>query len=239
MTTSRKDEIERNLEAVKEKIAVAEKEAGRSPGEVKLLPVTKFHPSSDIEILKELGITAVGENREQEGRQKAEEIPGIDFHMIGQVQTKKANAVARWAKACHSVDSIRLADGLNRGVQLSIERGQRDGQKDAVLGCFIQISADGDTSRGGILAEDVPGLAEHILSLDNLALKGLMVVPPLEANPREVFDNARALADSLATKYAQVMELSAGMNIDLEQAIAAGTNIVRVGTEILGNRQLA
>ena len=84
-----------------------------------LLPVTKFHPTEDIALLGELGITDVAENREQEARAKAEALPEIRFHMIGQIQTKKANHVARWAHSVHSLDSEKLARALDRGVALA------------------------------------------------------------------------------------------------------------------------
>ena len=239
MDMSRTQELERNLAAVQERIRVAEKQAGRTPGQVRLLPVTKFHPVTDVEILHGLGVEAVGENREQEGRAKAESMPEMKFHMIGQVQTKKANSVARWASACHSVDSIKLADALNRGMALSIERGQRDAETNGILDCFIQVSADGDTARGGIVAEEVPALVEHMLNLEHLKINGLMVVPPLEADPAKVFAQTRQFADELGQQFSLDMELSAGMSADLEQAVAEGTNIVRVGTEILGKRPLA
>lgn len=223
------DELRAGLERVRARISEAEKNAGRQAGSVRLLPVTKFHPVSDVELLYELGITDVGENREQEARAKAEEYPQMRFHMIGQIQSKKANAVARWAAACHSVDSEKLAGRLDRGMELALERGDRSTDQ---LECFIQLSADGDTARGGVTAEDVPAVAEAIQAAEHLQLAGIMVVPPLDEEPGPVFQRARELADSLG----EGMLLSAGMSADLEQAIAAGSDIVRVGTDILGAR---
>src|SRR5699024_4577669 len=100
------------------------------------------HPAEDIALLAGLGITDVAENREQEARAKAQELTDMRFHMIGQVQTKKANHVARWAHSVHSVDTKKLSVALNRGV----ENAQRD-----KLPVFIQVSYDGDTARGGDL----------------------------------------------------------------------------------------
>lgn len=229
---SRIDELRTNLAAVRARIHAAERAADRAEGSVQLLPVTKFHPASDIALLAELGITDVGENREQEARDKAASLSDVRFHMIGQIQSKKANAVARWAAACHSVDSEKLARGLDRGMALALERGDRD---TAVLDCFIQVSADGDDARGGVVHADVPALAETIRSLEHLNLVGIMVVPPLDADAAEVFARARALADSLGDG----LLLSAGMSADLEEAVAAGSDIVRVGTDILGARPQA
>lgn len=229
---TRIDDLRANLAAVRERISAAEHAAGREKGSVQLLPVTKFHPASDIALLHELGVTDVGENREQEAREKSAELADIRFHMIGQVQTKKANAVARWAAACHSVDSEKLARGLDRGMALALERGDRSA---GVLDCFIQISADGDTSRGGAPVDEVPHLAEVVREAEHLRLAGVMVVPPIGADAAEVFTRARAVADSLGDG----MLLSAGMSADLEDAVSAGSDIVRVGTDILGKRPQA
>ncbi|SQG65001.1 predicted enzyme with a TIM-barrel fold [Corynebacterium renale] len=238
---SRTEELARNLEAVRAKITAAEKASGREPGSVRLLPVTKFHPAEDIARLHELGVTAVGENREQEAREKAHTLPGVEFHMIGQIQSKKANAVGRWASAVHSIDSLKLATGINRGIGLALERGDRvlTGERRESVPCFIQISADGDTARGGALKEDVPAIAEALLEGEHVQFAGLMVVPPLDANPARVFSQTRQYCDELAQKYGVELQLSAGMSGDMDVAIAHGSDCVRVGTDILGARPLA
>lgn len=229
---TRLDDIRTRLTQVQARIAAAEQAGGRAEGSVQLLPVTKFHPASDIALLHELGITAVGENREQEARDKAAELPDVHVHMIGQVQTKKANSVARWASACHAVDSTKLVDALERGMALALERGDRTSEE---MDCFIQFSADGDTSRGGAVQDDIAAIAEAIDAAEHLRLAGLMVVPPIDDDAGEVFARSRALVDTLG----EGMLLSAGMSGDMEAAIAAGSNIVRVGTDILGDRPLA
>ncbi|GAB3940623.1 YggS family pyridoxal phosphate-dependent enzyme [Corynebacterium tapiri] len=231
----RLEELRSSYQRVQERLRAAEQSAGREPGSVELLPVTKFHPASDVALLAELGVSDVGENREQEARQKAAELPNMRFHMIGQVQTKKANAVARWAHSCHSVDSIKLANALERGVALAIERGERT----ETLSCFIQLSADGDTERGGVTAEGLDEVADVIESAEHLLLAGVMVVPPIDSDAGEVFTRARSLVDALAQRIGRNLRLSAGMSGDLEEAVAAGTDVVRVGTDILGKRTVA
>lgn len=226
--TLRIDELKARLEDTRALIARLSQEAGRDEAP-QLLPVTKFHPSEDVALLGELGISDVAENREQEARAKAEELTSINFHMIGQVQTKKANHVARWAKSVHSVDTEKLANALNRGI----ENAERE-----PLPVFIQVSYDGDTSRGGIAIDGVVELAEIIENLPNLELSGLMVVPPLESDASEVFTTVRKLADQLGEQLKRPMKLSAGMSADLKEAIAAGSDIVRVGTGIMGERPL-
>lgn len=228
---TRIDDLRTNLDAVRRRIAAAESAAGRAPGSVRLLPVTKFHPAEDIALLAELGVTDVGENREQEARAKASELPGMRFHMIGQVQTKKANAVARWASACHSIGSGRLVDALDRGVKKALD----DGSRTEPLDCYLQWSVDGDLSRGGAVEAELPGLADHVRAADHLKLRGLMVVPPLGADSTAVFARAKALVNSLGDG----LELSAGMSADMAEAILSGSDIVRVGTGILGPRPVA
>ena len=225
--------IAQRLAAVQQQIRDAEAAAGREPGSVDLLPVTKFHPASAIEELMRLGITLVGENREQEARAKAEELPECRIAMIGQIQSKKANAVARWAAEVHSLDSVKLAHGLDRGMALALERGDRVTD---TLPCMIQVSADGDEARGGASLSNVPEIASAVEDSEHLALAGFMVVPPLDADPKTVFEKARSFTDDYSLKLNRNLRLSAGMSGDFELAIACGSDIVRVGTAVLGPR---
>lgn len=226
--------IAENIKAVQERIRAAEQAAGRESGSVQLLPVSKFHPASAIREVAACGITLVGENREQEARDKAAELGDVcGIAMIGQIQTKKANAVARWAAEVHSLDSVRLADGLNRGMALALERGDRTSE---ILPCMIQVSFDGDTARGGVALDGVGELAEVVEKHEHLALKGFMVVPPLDADPTKVFAELRLLTDAYANQLHRPLKLSAGMSGDFEQAIACGSDIVRVGTAVFGPR---
>ncbi|OEX92833.1 YggS family pyridoxal phosphate enzyme [Corynebacterium sp. BCW_4722] len=219
---------------VTRQILEAEAAAGRPAGSVQLLPVTKFHPVDAIRELAELGVELVGENREQEARQKAEQLNDVcRIAMIGQIQSKKANAVARWASEVHSLDSVKLAEGLERGMALALERGDRT---TATLPCMVQLSADGDTARGGAAVETVPEIVAAVEGSEHLELAGFMVVPPLESDPREVFDSARATTDEYASTLKRNLRLSAGMSGDFELAIASGSDIVRVGTAVLGPR---
>lgn len=228
--SNRKQELADNLAATKEHISAIAAEHERPVPQ--LLVVTKFHPAEDIALLAELGVEDVAENREQEARAKAQELDQLRFHMIGQIQTKKANHVARWATSVHSVDSVKLANALDRGVSLAKERGQRESN----LPIFIQVSADGDTSRGGVVREELDEVIEAVEAAEHLEFSGLMVVPPLDADAQEVFSTVRADVDRLSERLGQQLKLSAGMSADMDAAIAAGTDIVRVGTSIMGKR---
>lgn len=239
-TEERRQEIAAKLNELRAAVADAEERAGREPGSVDILPVTKFHPVSDVAVLAGLGIDLVGENREQEARAKAEELAGagvdIRFAMIGQVQSKKANAVARWASEVHSVDSVKLAGGLDRGMALALERGDR---ASSTLPCLIQLSFDDDASRGGVPHGNAELVAEVVAAVDDaehLLFDGFMVVPPREADPGEVFAASKSICDSYAGKHGRPLRLSAGMSGDFEEAIAHGSTVVRVGTGLLGKR---
>lgn len=223
-----------NLVAVQEQIRAAERAAGRAEGSVQLLPVSKFHPVEAILEVAELGIDLVGENREQEAREKADVLGDrCGIAMVGQIQSKKANAVARWAREVHSLDSVKLATGLDRGMALALERGDRTTD---TLPCLIQISADGDTSRGGIPVGGVDELVEAVEESTHLRFDGFMVVPPLDADPRQVFTEVRSLADATGQTLNRNLKVSAGMSGDFELAIACGSDIVRVGTAVFGPR---
>ncbi|UIZ91571.1 YggS family pyridoxal phosphate-dependent enzyme [Corynebacterium sp. CNCTC7651] len=232
-------DIAGNLAAVRERIHAAERAAGRPEGSVALLPVSKFHPVEAIVAVRELGITMVGENREQEARDKAQALTerGVDcgIAMIGQIQSKKANAVARWAAEVHSLDSVKLANGLDRGMALALERGDRP-EASSSLPCLIQLSADGDTSRGGIAEPDLPELIDSVEAAQHLEFAGFMVVPPLDAEPRAVFEHVRTLTDDYSQRLSRPLTFSAGMSGDFEDAIACGSDIVRVGTAVFGPR---
>ena len=219
-------ELAENLAQVRRRIAVA--------GGADLLPITKFHPAEDVRLLVRLGVTAVGENREQEARDKHAQLAesGLQFHMVGQVQTKKANSVARWAAAVHTVDSLKLLQALDRGAALALERGDRE----SALPVLLQYSADGDPQRGGAVEADIDELADAVSAAENLELRGLMTVPPLEADPAIVFARGRQLIERISDRVVGAPVYSAGMSGDLEIAIAEGSTLVRVGTDIMGAR---
>lgn len=227
------EQLARNLEAVRARIREAERAAGRPEGSVTLLPVSKFHPVEAVQAIADLGVDLVGENREQEARDKAVRLRGCGIAMIGQIQTKKANAVARWAAQVHSLDSVKLARGLDRGMALALERGDR---ASATLPCLIQVSYDGDTSRGGVAPGDVDKLVLEVEEAAHLELAGFMVVPPLGADAWRVFSEVRSLVDDYSERLSRPLAFSAGMSGDFETAIACGSDIVRVGTAVFGPR---
>ncbi len=226
--------LEENLRAVRSRIAAAARAAGRDPGSVTLLAVSKTWPADDVRALVALGQHAFGENRAQELLQKAAELPDVDlrWHFVGQLQRNKAAAVARLGAVVHTVDRESLARALDRV-------GEQRGRPVEVL---VQVDLGGAAgelaARGGASPDDVPSLADLVAGAAGLRLRGLMAVAPRGEAARPAFDRLASLAERVRADHPGAVELSAGMSGDLEEAIAAGATIVRVGTAIFGNRPL-
>jgi len=233
---ARRAELRDNLTAVRARISAACAAVGRSPDEVTLIAVTKFHPATDAVLLAELGVRDLGENRDQEASAKAADVAqllaGRDvsvprWHFIGQLQTNKAKSVVRYADVVHSVDRPELVRALSRAV----ENAGRD-----PLEVLIQVSFDADPHRGGGTADQLLELADTIVSEPTLRLRGLMAVPPIEADPDVAFARLAELSAQLVARHGQADLISAGMTQDLEQAVKHGATHVRIGTALLGRR---
>ncbi|MET7772878.1 YggS family pyridoxal phosphate-dependent enzyme [Nocardia sp. NPDC005366] len=231
------------LDELLERIDAACRAAGRAPGSVRLLPVTKFFPAADVEILYRLGRREFGESREQEATGKvaalreylsAQDDSDIRWHMIGRLQRNKARVVARWAHTVHSVDSERLATALDVAARAALDAGERSDP----LRVLVQISLDDDPTRGGVAARDLDALSDRIAQLPGLRLGGLMAIAPLDVAPDSAFARLATLHTSLLARHPRATELSAGMSGDLEAAIEHGSTCVRVGTALMGARPI-
>ncbi|MFC4856247.1 YggS family pyridoxal phosphate-dependent enzyme [Actinophytocola glycyrrhizae] len=239
--SDRRNEIESALLAVRERIATACRAAGRADDTVRLIAVTKTFPASDAVLLTDLGVTDLGENREQEAGPKVADLrelrpdATVRWHMLGRLQRNKARAVARWAAEIQSVDSDRLADALDKAVRNAREAGDRS----TALDVLVQVSVDSDPARGGAPLDTLMPLADHVARSSELRLRGLMAVAPLTMTPDEAFERLARAADRLREDHPAATELSAGMTGDLESAVTHGSTCVRVGTAILGTRGLA
>ncbi len=237
---ARRQELSRRLDAVRGRIDAAARAAGREPGKVALLAVTKTVPAPDVAILLDLGLADFGENRVQEAGAKVAEVAalrpgaGSRWYLVGGLQRNKARAVVRWADRVESLDSIRLADALDEAVRREQDTGGRAGP----LPVLLQYSVDGDPARGGVARSDLSPLAEQVAGCAGLQLAGLMAVAPLGADPDVAFADVRAVADALQKSFPQARTLSAGMSGDLEAAIRHGCDVVRVGAALVGDRPL-
>jgi pyridoxal phosphate enzyme (YggS family) len=224
------------LVAVRARIAAACAAADREPGEVTLIAVTKTYPAEDVIHLAALGVADVGENRDQEAAPKAAEVTAagaeVRWHFVGQLQRNKCRSVVRYADVVHSVDGVRLATTL-------AEAAER--HRDRPLDVFVQVSLDGDPSRGGAVdggGDDVnlDRVLATVADADSLTLRGLMAVAPLGVEPARAFAVLARLADRVRLEYPHATLLSAGMSDDLERAVDYGATHVRVGSALLGNR---
>ncbi|UQX09463.1 YggS family pyridoxal phosphate-dependent enzyme [Candidatus Mycobacterium methanotrophicum] len=246
----RESELADALTAVRSRVAAAADAAARKVDAIELLPVTKFFPATDVAILSSLGCTAFGESREQEAAAKADEVarllggsgpsrtpPRLHWHMVGQIQRNKARSLANWAHTAHSVSTTRVVRALDRAVAAALGDGRRDGQ----LRVYVQISLDGDVSRGGVDVSD-PGAVDEICAqveaAESLELVGLMGIPPLHWDPDTAFARLESEHQRVRRAYPNAVGLSAGMSEDLETAIKHGSTCVRVGTALLGRRPL-
>jgi hypothetical protein len=243
LASTREQELADALAAVRTRLARAAEAAGRNENEIELLPITKFFPASDVLILRRLGCLQFGESREQEASNKSAEVGAvlgaepIRWHMVGRIQRNKARSIARWAYAAHSVDSAKVIAALARAAGKELE----DGGRAEPLRVYLQLSLDGDESRGGVdigRPESVDELCAAIDAADGLEFVGLMAIPPLDADPDEAFMRLKEEKERLQKSYEQPLGLSAGMSSDLESAVKHGSTCVRVGTALLGRRPL-
>lgn len=227
--TTRRDEIAAGLAKVEAEIAEACRAVGRARRELTLIAVSKTYPASDVRLLAELGVTDVGENRDQEASAKARECAdlGLVWHFIGQLQTNKVRSVIGYADVVHSVDRPRLVAALS-------QEALRVGRE---ITCLVQVALDGDPARGGVPPQDVPALAEAVAGSEGIRLGGVMAVAPLGEEPSRAFARLREIAQVVRDAHPGADAISAGMSGDMSQAIANGATHLRVGTALLGRRK--
>lgn len=213
------------LHQVENAIAKAEGLARRSPGDATLIAVSKMHTAEAILPLIEAGHRHFGENRVQEAQGKwptlRERYPDISLHLIGQLQSNKAEEAVGLFDSIHSVDRPSLVAALAKAMD---KLGRRPG-------CFIQVNIGDEPQKGGCLVAELPALIEQCLGAD-LPIKGLMAIPPADVEAAPYF----ALLAKLARRHG-LAGLSMGMSADYETAVMTGATHVRVGTALFGERQ--
>lgn len=219
---SRAEEIARRVADVRRRIAEAAQRSGRDAGSVTLVAVGKTYPLDDLLAARAAGATAFGENRVQEAETKFPFLPpGAEAHLIGPIQSNKANRAAKIATAVETIDSEDLAKRLDRAAAAL---GRR-------LDAFVQVRLGGEETKSGVEPGEAPALVGLVRSLPNLHLRGLMTIPP-PGDTRPHFAELRRLAGSLGLDG-----LSMGMSDDFEAAVEEGATHVRVGSAIFGERR--
>jgi len=231
-----RDDIRRNLAAVRHRIDAACRRAGRDPAEVRLLPVSKTVDEHRIRLAYAAGCRAFGENNVQEARMKAEALANLDIRwsVIGHLQSNKAKYVARFGDEFQALDSLKVAEALDRRLQIE-GRG---------LDVFIQVNSSGEASKYGLAPEALPAFARELTAFSALKVKGLMTLAVFSADMAQVrccFRLMRQLRERMrdeALPSLSFVELSMGMSADYEIAIEEGATVVRVGQAIFGPRPL-
>ena len=225
------EHIKANIREIKERIANAAMRSGRNPEEITLVAVSKRHPAEMIKAAVEAGVTDIGESRVQEALPKINELGNITrWHMIGHLQTNKVSKAAELFDMIQSVDSIKLAETLNRAAE---SHGR-------TIDCLLEINSTGENSKFGVTPDEVMECINKMIELKHLRLCGVMTIGPFTDDLErihstyrmtcEIFKEARKIADEHFT------ELSMGMSDDFEIAVEEGSTMVRVGTAIFGPR---
>ena len=219
------------LQFVQKRIENACIAAGRRADEVSLLAVSKRHPAEKIITMNELGISDFGENQLQEALLKQKKLLHLDlqWHFIGSIQSNKTRDIAANFQWVQSVDRKKVLQRLSR---------QRPSSPKPLNIC-LQVNIDMEPQKAGATADEILQLAELADSLDNIKLRGLMAIPKLSNDPQQQhasFRNVRCLFEELRRSGHHVDTLSMGMSADLDIAIAEGSTMVRIGTDLMGNR---
>ena len=213
------------LEAVKERIAAAARDAGRRPGDIDLIAVSKTFEAADIRPILDAGHRKFGENRVQEAAGKwpglREEYDGIELHLIGPLQSNKARQAVQLFDVIHTIDRPRVADAIAREMR---EQGRS-------LGLYIQVNTGEEPQKAGIPPADTVEFVAYCRAELRLPIRGLMCIPPVDEEPGMHF----ALLANLAADSG-LEGLSMGMSADYEIAIRFGATAVRVGSAIFGSR---
>jgi pyridoxal phosphate enzyme (YggS family) len=213
-----------NVQAVRARIGRAAQAAHRDPATVTLLAVSKTHPVARVAEAHAAGQAAFGENYVQEALEKMMALPGLEWHLIGPLQSNKTRPAAEHFAWVHTVQSEKIARRLSE---------QRPAKLPA-LNVLIQVNASGEASKSGVAPDAVLTLARAVATLPRLRLRGVMAIPEPGAPP-ERYSEVRAILQDLQTEF-ELDTLSMGMSEDLELAIAAGATLVRIGTAIFGAR---
>ena len=224
------DTIGRNLERIRTRIAAAAARAGRRAEEVTLVAVTKSVSAQEVRVLHDLGVRDFGENRVQELQRKQEVLPGLParWHLIGHLQTNKVRKVVGAVEMLHSLDSIRLAEALEREAAT----------RALVLPCLVEVNVSGEESKGGLPPDWLDPLLDAAAGMPHLRIAGLMTMAPLSDDPgasRPVFRRLREIRDAASSRRAgnaALTHLSMGMTRDFEVAIEEGADLVRIGTAL-------
>ena len=220
-------ELERNINSLELKIAQASKAVSKNLNDVYLIAVSKKKSIEHIRTAKDLGIDNFGENYAQELEEKANNIDGnVCWHFIGPLQSNKAKIIAKYADWIHTIDRKKIADKINEECK----------KINKIINACIQVNISNESTKAGINPENLLVFAKYVDSMENINLKGIMVLPSLGENNKKQMQDSKLLHEELVSVFPHAEFLSMGTTNDFETAIVSGSNMIRVGELIFGKR---
>ena len=220
-------ELETNINSLELKIAKASKTVSKNLGDIFLIAVSKKKNIEHIRTAQNLGINNFGENYAQELEEKANNIDGnVCWHFIGPLQSNKAKIIAKYANWIHTIDRKKIADKINEECK----------KINKIINACIQVNISNESTKSGINLENLMDFAKYVDSMENINLKGIMVLPSLGENSKKQMQDSKLLHEELISVFPHAEYLSMGTTNDFETAIVSGSNMIRVGELIFGKR---
>ena len=220
-------ELETNINSLELKIAKASKTVSKNLGDIFLIAVSKKKNIEHIRTAQNLGINNFGENYAQELEEKANNIDGnVCWHFIGPLQSNKAKIIAKYADWIHTIDRKKIADKINEECK----------KINKIINACIQVNISNESTKSGINPENLMIFAKYVDSMENINLKGIMVLPSLGENNKKQMQDSKLLHEELVSVFPHAEHLSMGTTNDFETAIVSGSNMIRVGELIFGKR---
>ena len=220
-------ELETNINSLELKITKASKTVSKNLGDIFLIAVSKKKNIEHIKTAQNLGINNFGENYAQELEEKANNIDGnVCWHFIGPLQSNKAKIISKYADWIHTIDRKKIADKVNEECK----------KINKIINACIQVNISNESTKSGINPENLMNFAKYVDSMENINLKGIMVLPSLGENNKKQMQDSKLLHEELISVFPHAEYLSMGTTNDFETAIVSGSNMIRVGELIFGKR---
>ncbi len=220
-------ELETNINSLEFKIAKASKTVSKNLDDIFLIAVSKKKNIEHIRTAQNLGINNFGENYAQELEEKANNIDGnVCWHFIGPLQSNKAKIISKYADWIHTIDRKKIADKINEECK----------KINKIINACIQVNISNESTKSGINLENLMDFAKYVDSMENINLKGIMVLPSLGENNKKQMQDSKLLHEELISVFPHAEYLSMGTTNDFETAIVSGSNMIRVGELIFGKR---
>ena len=220
-------ELETNINSLELKIAKASKTVSKNLDDIFLIAVSKKKNIEHIRTAQNLGINNFGENYAQELEEKANNIDGnVCWHFIGPLQSNKAKIISKYADWIHTIDRKKIADKINEECN----------KINKIINACIQVNISNESTKSGINPENLMIFAKYVDSMENINLKGIMVLPSLGENNKKQMQDSKLLHEELVSVFPHAEYLSMGTTNDFETAIVSGSNMIRVGELIFGKR---